>query len=150
MEHGKKESCGESGCQAYFTVEAALVLPVIIGVLVYIIYFQLFWYNRCLMDQETAMMGIRASLVEAVDQEELRNSLMSWQQGYLSDKYAGWETEHASLSIRQNKLRIRREGGLSVPHAGWNAAIVYENKRLDPASFLRWCRKIKIYMEDNE
>lgn len=142
MEHTK------DGIAAYFTVEAALVLPIVLGVIVYIIYFQLFWYNRCLMDQETAMLAMKAVRTISADQKEFDSSLMEWKEQYIGDKYIGWKQNRISYSLKQNQLSMRQMGSLDAPGSGWESEVQYVNKQLDPVFFIRVCRKIKMKMEE--
>ena len=51
--------------EAYFTVEASLVMPVVIGSVIFVICFLLYWYNRCLMEQDLSVMAVKASQSEA-------------------------------------------------------------------------------------
>ena len=54
---------------AYFTVEAALVVPVVMGTMLFVIYMLLFQYNRCLMEQDIGAMVIWGSNMEVSDDE---------------------------------------------------------------------------------
>lgn len=145
MEKGQKRQPG-----GYFTVEAALLLPFVIGTIVYIIYFQFFWYNRCLMDQETAMMGVRAVQDISGDGETIKRNLVQWREGFLTDRYMNWKADEPVLICGHGRLAIRQKGSLEAWNAVWNAETVYENKRIQPSAFLRSLRKIKLQMEEKK
>lgn len=134
----------------YFTVEAALLLPFVIGTIVYIIYFQFFWYNRCLMDQETAMMGVRAVQDTSGSGEELKRNLIRWREGFLTDRYINWEAGEPVLICGRSRLSIRQKGSLKAWNSTWEAEAVYENKMIQPSAFLRSCRKISLRMEEKK
>lgn len=48
---------------AYFTVEAALVLPIVIAALLFVIYMMLFQYDRCLLEQDMGAIALWGALV---------------------------------------------------------------------------------------
>ena len=68
--------------KAYFTVEAALILPLIIGTIVYIICFLLFWYNRCVMEQEIAVYAVKGAQSRIEEPEQLRIFLEECKEEY--------------------------------------------------------------------
>ena len=37
---------------AYFTVEAALIIPLVLGILVFLIFIMFYQYDRCLLEQD--------------------------------------------------------------------------------------------------
>lgn len=134
----------------YFTVEAALLLPFVIGTIVYIIYFQFFWYNRCLMDQETAMLGVRAVQDTCGDGEKIKQNLIQWREGFLTDRYINWEADEPILICGRGRLSVRQKGSLEAWNSVWNTETAYDNKRIQPSVFLRSCRKIGLQMEEKK
>lgn len=134
--------------EGYLTVEAALLLPFVIGVIVYVIYFQLFWYNRCLMDQETAMTAVRSVQVDSVDMEKIQKEVRQWREEFLTDRHVGWEKEKPVLTAQLNKLSVSAKGSLKLPYALWNAEAAYEVSRINTSVFLRSCRKLILRMEE--
>lgn len=142
VERGKQRKA-----EGYLTVEAALLLPFVIGVLVYIIYFQLFWYNRCLMDQEAAMTAVKAAQADSIDQGTLQDEVSRWRGEFLTDRYIGWESDRPVLTSQINKLSVRIQGRLILPNNSWNAEAVCEANRINISAFLRQCRKTIMWME---
>ena len=134
--------------EGYLTVEAALLLPLVIGVIVYVIYFQLFWYNRCLMDQETAMTAVRSVQTDSVDMEVIRRETQQWREEFLTDRYVGWEKEKPVLTAQFNQLSVSEGGRLKLPNTLWSAETTYEASRINASVFLRSCRKIILRMEE--
>lgn len=126
----------------YFTVEASLVLPVVIGSIIFIISFLLFWYNRCLMEQELAMIAVKASQSEAQTPEELERELREWRGECLTDKYYAWDVETIISSRKNNWLEFRRKGNLIMGETTWKADASGKALRISVAPFLRTCRKL--------
>lgn len=144
---GKKR---QRKAEGYLTVEAALLLPFVIGVIVYVIYFQLFWYNRCLMDQETAMTVVKAVQADSIDRDMTREDIVQWRKEFLTDRYVGWESDKPVLTVQLNKLSVSMGGRLRMPNASWNAEETYAASRIDASVFLRQCRKILLRMEEEK
>lgn len=46
---------------AYFTVEAAMVMPIVVFVIALLIYLGLFQYDRCLREQDMGMQTLRST-----------------------------------------------------------------------------------------
>ncbi len=134
----------------YLTVEAALLLPFVIGVLVYIIYFQLFWYNRCLMDQEATMTAVKAAQADSTDRDALQGEVSRWREEFLTDRYVGWEADRPALTSQADKLSVRIRGRLTLPNDSWNAESVCEADRINVSAFLRQCRKTIMWMEEEK
>ena len=68
---------------AYFTVEAALVLPIVIAALLFVIYMMLFQYDRCLLEQDMGAIALWGALVDASDAEDMERKT----QGRLGELY---------------------------------------------------------------
>lgn len=128
--------------EGYFTVEAAGVLMIVLGVMVFLIFALLYWYNRCLMDQETAMLSIR---VQQLDREEgeLDEVLSEWREEYIMANYLGWKTQNPVISISMGKTRLECNGGIQIGTMQKDETISYENKRVNPVFFVRLCRSVR-------
>ena len=125
----------------YFTVEASLVLPVVIASIVFIIYVLLYWYDRCLMDQDTAMLAMQAVIREQGTLEETGREVRAWKERNMTDKYVGWQMGELVLTQGRGRIKASREGKLVTDHSLWQARSSYENRILHPAAFLRLCRR---------
>ena len=76
---------------AYFTVEAALVVPMVISTILFIIYMLFFQYDRCLMEQDMGALIIWGCSVESSDEEKFKESIRERIQGIYQEKYVAWE-----------------------------------------------------------
>ena len=136
--------------EAYFTVEAALVLPMVIGVVLLVLYLLFFQYDRCLMEQEAGALSVRGCALQITDGEELVRQLSL--QASKSDKaYLAWDKENARIRLQKNRVRVECSGGLKFPFRGlilwggdnvWESSVAYESHRIKPVDFIRNCRKI--------
>ncbi len=53
--------------KGYMTLEASLVMPVVICVIVLIIYFTYYLYGRCMLSQDTYILAFRATRTASRD-----------------------------------------------------------------------------------
>ncbi len=140
------------GKNAYFTVEAALVLPVVIGSILFVIYMMLFQYDRCLLEQDVGAMALWGSLVEANDTAELQQEVQGRMAELYRDKYAAWRITELSASLDRNHFSVEGAGQLMFPVPGWNfwsteniweTTASYGYSRLSPVTFIRLCHRFQ-------
>ncbi|MBR1930862.1 MAG: hypothetical protein IJ833_05220 [Lachnospiraceae bacterium] len=137
---------------AYFTVEAALVLPMVLAVVVLIMYIMFFQYDRCLMEQDLGILLVRGIAMDAENTEKRVGNLNLLAEQMDQGKYLMWN--HGKIGIRQERggLSVRQEGNLFFPFTGWrlNSEVSsnwktireYDNDLLSPTFFVRSCRKV--------
>lgn len=137
------------GEEGYFTVEAALVLPMVLMEAVLVIYLLMFQYDRCLMEQDTGILAFRGMVAQG-DAREKVEGLAEQAAEQDKGKYIAWEMDDARLKLNRGKLHIERSGRLAFPFyhmvgnvdAVWRAGAVYENHVASPVVFVRSWRKM--------
>lgn len=128
---------------AYFTVEAAMVLPLATGILLFVIYFMLYQYNRCLMEQDAILLALRAESIQETDKEKLEEAFKREEDRQDKKKYIAWKHTGTKVTLKGYKMIICRSGHLRFdPERGWKAQVSCENTRISPAFFLRNCRRL--------
>ena len=99
---------------AYFTVEAALVLPLVISILIFVIYMLFYQYDRCLLEQDMGALALWGSLEEAADaasfEEKVRNRIAQ----LYREKYMAWSyiQMEAGLEFLEWGECVERPGGI--------------------------------------
>jgi len=131
----------EKQVKAYFTVEASLVVPIVIGSLVFTICFLLFWYDRCVMEQDLAMLAIEAAQSRAQSIDELDQELREWKADYMTEKDYAWEMSGITLEMNGNQMELKRSGRLLLGEFAWKADASCQTMKIHPVTFLRQCRK---------
>ena len=126
---------------AYFSVEASLVLPMVVGSIIFVVCFLLFWYNRCLMEQNLNGLAVKASQSDSGSMEELKRELGKWQDEYLTDKHYAWEAGEVVTSLRLNWYEFKQDGKLLLGDRTWKAQVTGKAMRIHPTPFLRLCRR---------
>ena len=79
--------------RAYFTVEAALILPVTLGIYVLLIYAMFFQYDRSLMEKNMAVLAIRGTLLPSDSNEEIMDFIRQQAAEIDKSKYIAFDQE---------------------------------------------------------
>ncbi|MCQ2540427.1 MAG: hypothetical protein MJ114_08305 [Acetatifactor sp.] len=139
---------------AYFTVEAALVFPLVLSALLMTVYLFLFQYDRCLLEQDMQLLALYAADIRTEDAADVQKRV---QDLYL-DKYAAWTMprENIKVTIKGAEVICSGSGELRLPIPGWNLFSdrkfylhEYSCKlaRTDPVGSIRLYRKLKKWKE---
>ena len=139
---------------AFFTVEAALVLPMVISAMLVGIYLFCYQYDRCLMEQDMGSLLICGNSISAENAgktEDLAESVKRRAAWIHLDKYAAWKLKAIDIRLEHNELSVSGAGELIFPIPGWNmwnrdniweAQVSYKSSRLSPVFFIRQYRKL--------
>ena len=141
---------------AYMTVEAALIIPIVMGSILFVVYMMLFQYKRCLLEQDLGAAALWGSLAEAADTAELENKVQKRMSEIYRDKYVVWRFRTLNASLEKNRFFVKGEGYLSFPFAGlnywksgntWGVQAEYGYNRLAAVTFIRMCHKFQKAVE---
>ncbi len=141
---------------AYFTVEAALVFPVVTGTILFVIYSMLFQYDRCILEQDMGAMALWGSLEEDRDTAALEEKVQRRMAELYRDKYVTWRFTAMNASLDKNYFSVQGAGEFTIPLKGWNfpgigevwgAKADYGYSRLAPVAFIRLCHKFRNLIE---
>lgn len=142
------------GQNAYFTVEAALVLPMVMSAMLVGIYLFCYQYDRCLLEQDMGSLLIWNSAMAAQNAGETDKIAESIRQRAAQidrAKYVAWKLTAIDVRLEKNDLSLSGQGELSFPVPGWNlwnqdnlwkAQVSYESSRLSPVFYIRQYRKL--------
>lgn len=137
---------------AYFTVEAALVLPLVIGALIFAIFLFFFQYDRCLLEQDINMLAVCAGTTAAENSGELEAVIQRKASELFMDKYIAWTMDELQIAVKGDRVSVRGGGYLTLPLPEWNffreedewgVQTLRETLRTSPADYVRLYRKIK-------
>lgn len=135
---------------AYFTAEAAMVLPCVLALIVTVIYLLFYQYDRCLMEQELGLLTLEAYAVQTDDAQKMVTLLQS-ESVEEEERFLALETGDLSISIRGRRIRLSREGTLRYPFAGfltgatkgsWGISTQTTGYKILPVNFIRNYRKL--------
>ena len=138
----------------YMTVEATLIMPVVLYVCFFIAYTGIFIYDRCVMKQDAFRVALRGSSMYGQDNEEACYAAEKQMEIISSDKYIATESTY-EITVR-NKVSVSVSGYVDMPfwglaglseEKGFAITETVECKDLCPALFIRMCRQITETME---
>ena len=138
--------------EAYFTVEAALVMPIVISCILFVVYIWIFQYDRCIMEIDTYAAAFSASKAEAEDNEERIYLTQKYLNEIYYDKYVAWNFDTANIKIVKESIYVEREGNVKFPFTSlkfWNGDNIWSSKSkvkadiINPAFVVRSIRKLR-------
>ena len=99
--------------KAYFTVEAAVLYPIVLGVIVLMTYLLFFQYDRCLLEQDMGRAAVRSGSRWMQKKEELNRQLQEKDMFFDTEKYIAWESEESGNrgTDGKNALSVFRNSG---------------------------------------
>ncbi len=135
---------------AYFTIEAALIIPLALGILIFLIFIMFYQYDRCLLEQDIGMVAFWGATVKAQDNQILLEEMQNREANVYWKKYILFFPQDLNVSIGNGKVSVQKKGDISilfndlatVPDLKkWEIASSYSNRRLSPKFILRIIRK---------
>lgn len=126
----KKES------DAYFTVEAAILYPIILSVILLMTYLLLFQYDRCLLEQDIGKATVLSGSKWTLTKEQLDDYMQKKALHFDEEKYIAWENEDPLWKLEKNDVILEKAGRLRYPFAGmgtqekyWSAKASFQADR---------------------
>ncbi len=106
----------ESVMGGYFTIEAALIFPVVFGVILLVLQIWFFKYDRVLMTMDATAVVIRASEQREMSSDELADYVMSEMQTRYKDQYIAWNFGSINISATSDTVNCTVDGtGMDIP-----------------------------------
>lgn len=128
----------------YFTVEAAMVLPIVLGTIVAVVYLLIFQYNRCLMEQDVGALALRGAVMQTQDGKERIRLMRQDAEGFYKEKYIAWRSGEVKLRQEKGRLYAEWSGEMELPFCErFSVQTSYENHIVSPIFFVRNYRKLR-------
>lgn len=137
--------------KAYFTVEAALILPVVLGIYSLLIWSMLFLHDRCLAEQEIALLAMRGVMAYEENGEDGIKEINRKVSQMDNDRFLNFQYDDIKLQAVGGKLTVEGAGKTkaSLGSMGkWGEGSrgviysAYTNRKLSPVMMIRLCRRI--------
>lgn len=132
--------------KGYFTLEAALLMPVVFAVYCFLIYIGFYQYDRCLAEQDLRLAMLRGSKTGQMSGVERLAETYEIYENLGQDTYIAAEMERPQIRIAYGKMTGCVRGRLDIPVPGlpeteWNIEVLGESDIRDPVFLLRlWDR----------
>ena len=143
--------------KAYFTVEAAVLYPVVLGVVLLMTYLLFFQYDRCLLEQDMGRAAVRSGSRWMQKKEELNRQLQEKDLFFDTEKYIAWESELPVWKLEKNQVTVEQTGRMPYPFSTitgvpeyWSAKASFQVDRSSPVDVLRNYRRYRDETEGTE
>jgi len=136
------------GLEGYLTVEASILFPIILFFLISLFQIAIFQYDRCLMEQNLAVVALRGSLMN-VDTQAQEAAILAAEQELYTEQMIGFLNTSFGYRIAKGTVMVQKSGKLLLPTA-FSSAInrTYKIAKPDPVTIGRWVRKLRVKKED--
>lgn len=115
-----KDPRGNMKIPGYFTVEAAMIFPYVIGTILLVVYIWFFLYDRCLQELDASLVAVRGSTQQELNLSERCDYTKDLWNRLYKDEYFSWEWTDATVDIEKNILNVQVGGQLEFPFPGFN------------------------------
>jgi len=126
-----------SNSDGSFTVEASIIVPLILFILIVFIQLSFLLYNRCLVDCAVSAAVLRGSQ-EVWGSNDLRGEKVNIGLSKLLDNQLLGDV-HMEKSITCTGTKVKAE--ISWDFYKWNSHSRFEKNVINPVKFVRYCRK---------
>jgi len=131
------------------SVEASLVLPLVLVIIVFLLYLGFYYYDSCLLKQDNYRLLIRMQEKKWVEDDEIIQMFSQEENEWYYDKYVLYSHEPRELKISGNKITVFQKGNINVPSFSfisnekrtWEIEDSAQGNRYDVVRILRDLRK---------
>lgn len=126
---------------AYFTVEAAMIMPVVLMLLAFIFHLTFYMYNRCVVSQDTYLLAFRGSLCCDSEKEEVQQYVVNMSNKQYGNKYIGVKNFHSQVTAKQKTVSVEVFSNMNLTN--WSFEAKAEAERICPVACIRKWRLLK-------
>lgn len=138
----------------YMTIEASLIMPMVLFSLFFLIFAGFFQYDRCIAEQDSRVIVLRASEMRGKDEATIIRTVMDKGELAGEKKLLFSEGVQRELHMTNDKAKIKVSGKVNaiwnhlIKEAGMHAfsyTAEYEAKKYDPVKTIRVYRRLGNY-----
>lgn len=135
---------------AYMTVEASLIIPMILGGIIFTIYLGLYLYNASTIKQTAYIAALRGSQLMGVSSETIETYVEQQLNELLNDKILAKGNVREEVKVSLQKVRVKIIIDMNMPFAQflspvtelWTIESEAEAIRINPVNIIRDVRKM--------
>lgn len=140
----------EKWMDAYFTVEASFIIPMVLVIFVLILYLGFFLYDRCLFSQDAYLLCFRGSILK--EEEEIEEKVASMRAEQFGRKYFALDSQESEVSEDGKWIVMEGEASLApavfgraalMPEGVWRISYRGKARKTDPVYQFRRYRRIR-------
>lgn len=134
--------------KAYMTLEASMLMPMILGGIVFTLYLGFYLYNVCLLQQVAYTAALRGSLIKEGSNEQIEEYTKNELNELLSSRLLAIKEWEGRVEVSSGKVRIWVSATTCMPFGEWLSSRLgfweYETNvqatRMDAVSHIRGIR----------
>lgn len=111
---------------AYFTVEAALLLPLITALLFMMTFLAFYSYDRCILEQAAYEAAVRGSTQYLESNEETYEVVKETATNLITDRLFAIKQISCTVSVSAKTVSVRYQCNFSMPFSTWIEKIEQE------------------------
>lgn len=135
---------------AYMTIEATLIMPLIVGGVIFILYLGFYLYNACTVKQTAYIAALRGSRIKKGSSAEIEDYVVKQVDELLQNQMLAREDIHKEIRISMGRINVKITTEIKMPFAGFLSSKVNMWKiegqawanRVDTIEIIREARKI--------
>ncbi len=141
---------------AYLTLEASLIMPFVLMILVFLIYTGFYYYDKCLLQQDAYRIMIRGSQMRFMTNEEVAQKLLNDDLNLNDDKYVMCVVADKRIGVDYNSISVEQQAMLRAAYPSifrttgnnvWEMNFRKVAVRIHPVETIRSFRKIENIIE---
>lgn len=133
-------NCFKKKVRGYLTVEASLIIPIVVLLIALILNLAFFLYSRCILSQDAYILAFRGSIRKQESGEEIRRYIEESFKNHFGRRYFGISDLEKNIETNTRKVTVRINAGTAMK---WSLEAAGEAERIDPAIYIRKIRLIK-------
>lgn len=108
----------------YFTVEAALLLPFVIMIMVFMIFLSFYCYDRCILEQCAYAAALRGSSNRFVNTQEAYEEALAAAEGLVAEKLFAVKELKTTICVSGLTISVTYECEVNMPVGTWLEDII--------------------------
>ncbi|MGN0289914.1 MAG: TadE family protein [Lachnospiraceae bacterium] len=136
--------------KGYLTVEASLIMPLLISAIIFTLYLGFYLYNVCILHQVAYTAALRGSLVKEGSNAQIEEFTDGQLKELVEDRLLAVKTMESRVQVSWNKVRVGVSISVYMPFGEWISHKVglwtfetqAEAKRLEPVNIIRSMRTV--------
>ncbi|PXV91821.1 TadE-like protein [Lachnotalea glycerini] len=136
-----------------FTVEAALVMPLVLGAIIILIYMSFFLHDRAVICEGAIILANRYTNENNITNEAIKQQLVKASNELINKKVIITSDLSTIITVTNNKILVSCSGSFMFPNM-YVVSSIFSNKqfwitteksmpRYKPIEFIRNCNKVK-------
>lgn len=133
-----------------YTIEAALLMPLILGTIVILIYMSFFLHDRAVLREGAIILANRYSNEQHLSNDVIKQRLMEVSDEVINQKVIITKNIYTQITVKDKEIIVASSGEFQFPNMYIVGSIVNRHnftistnkvmKRLKPVDFIRACR----------